>query len=773
MAQPSPGYFLPDQANASLTIDSDSRSTFEVVIQATSMAFILLSGCIGNILILLAIYVDRTLQTVTNSFVINLAVADLLLSLIGMPFTLISSVTYEWIFGPAWCNINGMANSLFCVASILTLAAVSIDRYIAIIHPLRYTSYMTRKAAGCMIMYIWFHSLSVSLLPVFGWSEYTFLKKESICTVHWQLDISCTIFIFVVCFFLPLAVIMCTYSRILKTAWAQSKRIVPVTGRISLRGKDVTLADSSTNLSRNPSDGSLDSRYQISRETVSTYDRSLGSQSTDEFLSTRTQQYNKSMPLRMLENNYTEEFDEGISKISTLYTNEPYEDLIAMNLDKELSDTELNDGTQKDTGLNNSSTSNMLVNEESTKVLKEKNNEKYKESLLTIENANRNEYHEQSTSFNSKIKDRSVVVNGFIVRNEEEGVPVSSEKISPSLRRQNDDSRHESASVAQEMENDDANGRRCTEDNTNDDGVGICHSMDIKEGQKDTMGSTTGISRGNESEQSSGSSVRGSNTSDDVFFPSNHDDATERNKIHGSDEKYFENNNNSVPPHAAKSRRQTENGRTIHFQTTGRPRISVVVSPETPNDSPQPQPGKRQRRVTLASYPNQLGSSKSNTQTTHDTRRQEEGVVGVKETDVSKSTPCLQNASSQVSLRVEDTANVIKRKLSSWSNPSVSIQALKKKYTNSTAGILKMKQDKKAVRTLLIVVGTFVLCWLPHFIGIFCLITNECTWPDRYFAITTWLAMLNSGCNPVIYGAMSRQFRKRFRQILQCKRGFF
>lgn len=80
----------------------DLRSRGGVFLQAASMVAIILVALGGNLLILAAIYIDKTLQTITNAFIINLACADLLLTMIGMPFTLASSITYDWIFGDKW-----------------------------------------------------------------------------------------------------------------------------------------------------------------------------------------------------------------------------------------------------------------------------------------------------------------------------------------------------------------------------------------------------------------------------------------------------------------------------------------------------------------------------------------------------------------------------------------------------------------------------------------------------------------------------------------------
>jgi len=80
---------------------------------------------------------------------------------------------------------------------------------------------------------------------------------------------------------------------------------------------------------------------------------------------------------------------------------------------------------------------------------------------------------------------------------------------------------------------------------------------------------------------------------------------------------------------------------------------------------------------------------------------------------------------------------------------------------------LLLRKDMKVVLTLLVVNGTFVLCWLPHFIGITCLTFTHglCPFHDNFFTITTMLAMLNSGCNPFIYTLTYRKFRRAFKKV--------
>ena len=133
---------------------------------------IIVIGVIGNVLTLFVIICYHPLRDVTGMFLANLAVADFLQCTFGMPLIAASAFRRQWVFGEALCTISGLTNSLFCITSVLTLTAISVDRWLAIVHPLKYRAWLTVVRGRIVLAYIWLQALSIAVLPVLGWSRF-------------------------------------------------------------------------------------------------------------------------------------------------------------------------------------------------------------------------------------------------------------------------------------------------------------------------------------------------------------------------------------------------------------------------------------------------------------------------------------------------------------------------------------------------------------------------------------------------------------------------
>lgn len=125
-----------------------------------------------NGLILLSFYLDTTLRTLSYAFIINLAVTDVISSLILIPMEITYLVHFPWI--PFSGTVNNVWNAGFLsllAASILNFTAVSLDRYIRIRYPLHYMYYLTRTRVFQLVIFIWCYALILGVLIFFAFEE--------------------------------------------------------------------------------------------------------------------------------------------------------------------------------------------------------------------------------------------------------------------------------------------------------------------------------------------------------------------------------------------------------------------------------------------------------------------------------------------------------------------------------------------------------------------------------------------------------------------------
>lgn len=94
-------------------------------------------GVTGNLLVCFVVCRNRAMHTVTNFFIANLAVSDILMCLLAVPFTPLYTFIGRWVFGAAMCHVVSGAQAVSVYISSLTLTAIALDRYIVIMFPFR------------------------------------------------------------------------------------------------------------------------------------------------------------------------------------------------------------------------------------------------------------------------------------------------------------------------------------------------------------------------------------------------------------------------------------------------------------------------------------------------------------------------------------------------------------------------------------------------------------------------------------------------------------
>lgn len=183
-----------------------------IVIKLIFLCVFIACGIVGNCTVLVSIKKYRKLQTVPNFFVFNLAVADFLFSMMGMPMILITTIYDQWVLGEFLCNVNGLLNSLFCTTSIWTLVMIGVNRYLSVARPRDIRKIYTKRKTCVIIVCVWLFSFLVSMPPLFGWSE--FAAGSNFCTVNGKVGLSYGVFLIFTDYVLPLLLLGGLYLRI-------------------------------------------------------------------------------------------------------------------------------------------------------------------------------------------------------------------------------------------------------------------------------------------------------------------------------------------------------------------------------------------------------------------------------------------------------------------------------------------------------------------------------------------------------------------------------
>ncbi|KAM6978653.1 cholecystokinin receptor [Tautogolabrus adspersus] len=110
---------------------------------------------VGNLLIIVVLTVNKRMRTVTNTFLLSLAVSDLMMAVFCMPFTLIPSILKDFIFGATMCKIVSYFMGISVSISTFSLVAIALERYSAICNPLKSRVWQTRSHAYKVIAVTW------------------------------------------------------------------------------------------------------------------------------------------------------------------------------------------------------------------------------------------------------------------------------------------------------------------------------------------------------------------------------------------------------------------------------------------------------------------------------------------------------------------------------------------------------------------------------------------------------------------------------------------
>lgn len=222
--------FLDDLINGSIgsgKVDmKENRFIPRDILLIVGYSALMIIALFGNVLVCHVIFSRRRMRTVTNIFIANLAVSDLLLIILNVPFNLAKTMMTEWLFGSAMCHIMNMSLITSVYASTFTLTVIALDRQRVLLYPLR--PRILKSGGLVVVAVIWIVSIMLAL-PYGIYSktnEMDFLVEKVLrCASFYPSETFeqyLTVFTILLQYVIPLTVIAVTYGRIVRRIWERT-----------------------------------------------------------------------------------------------------------------------------------------------------------------------------------------------------------------------------------------------------------------------------------------------------------------------------------------------------------------------------------------------------------------------------------------------------------------------------------------------------------------------------------------------------------------------
>ena len=235
------GLSFENFTNFASTNYGDQKTTMDslhvYLIRLPLYFLIMATSLVGNISLIFVICFNPFMHKSTNFFILNLAVCDLAILVSCMWVEIVISISKYWILGELFCKVNSYMQMVSVIASVLTLVAVSCDRFIGVMYPFK--PRLTTKHCSYCIGAIWLLSLIMALPTFFfrmyserHWSDFveqhcddlgwptTFIISEDGCgQANSSIKRIYYTAVILTLFFLPLIIMSITYSIMIVKLW--------------------------------------------------------------------------------------------------------------------------------------------------------------------------------------------------------------------------------------------------------------------------------------------------------------------------------------------------------------------------------------------------------------------------------------------------------------------------------------------------------------------------------------------------------------------------
>lgn len=182
---------------------------------------------VGNILVIVSFRVNPLLRTVSNYFLLSLAVADLILGTISMNLYTTYILIGRWTLGNLACDVWLAVDYVASNASVMNLLAISFDRYLSVTRPLTYRVRRTTKRAALLIALAWGVSFILWAPAILFWQHIVGQRMvpEDQCSIQFLSQPVITFGTAIAAFYLPVSVMVALYWKVYRETERRSQQL--------------------------------------------------------------------------------------------------------------------------------------------------------------------------------------------------------------------------------------------------------------------------------------------------------------------------------------------------------------------------------------------------------------------------------------------------------------------------------------------------------------------------------------------------------------------
>ncbi|XP_068129886.1 melatonin receptor type 1A-like [Hyperolius riggenbachi] len=206
--------------------DNDDYPTWMVSTLTTILVVTISGDILGNLLVITSICRNKNLRKAGNTFVVSLAVADLLVACYPYPLVLLAIFNRGWRLGPIHCQLSGFFMGLSVISSVFNITGIAVNRYCYICHRGSYSRVFSNTSTVLYIGLVWTLALA-AILPNLFVGSLRYDPRVFSCTFSQSVSSLYTIAVVFIHFFLPITVVSFCYLRIWITVLIVHDRVKP------------------------------------------------------------------------------------------------------------------------------------------------------------------------------------------------------------------------------------------------------------------------------------------------------------------------------------------------------------------------------------------------------------------------------------------------------------------------------------------------------------------------------------------------------------------